>query len=182
MRAEFVEQADGPPPVLSAVERLPTPPFPVYALDARWSGQRWSGGWGRSNDVVTSFTLAHGAFLDSDAPEVRVTTEHPSGSLDALVARMPSDLASELWHATGVLREDVRAAAWSPDDQAAPWERVELTIDGLPVTLRWLSEGEHWVAFAEHGDAVIAITARRWPPEATSLVTVSDLAAYPSPG
>ena len=98
---------------------------------------------------------------------------------------LAKDLAGHLWRETGVMRDDVRAAAFALDagtafsvDPVGPWDRVTLPVDGVAIVFRRLAEGEHWVALGELDGLFIVITARHWPMLETVLVAIDDFAPY----
>jgi hypothetical protein len=173
-------------------ERFEARPFPVYGLDDRWTGLRFIGGSGSSDGETTLLGLAHGDPVDPDAPHVRVDTSRPQ-RIGRTTRREPrldrmflaKNLAGHLWRETGVLRDDVRAAAFALDegspfsvDPVGPWDRVTLPVDGVAVVFRVLVEGDHWVAVGEVDGRFVAITARHWPTIETVLVAIEDFAPY----
>jgi hypothetical protein len=166
--------------------------FLPYALDDRWTGARRFGGWGGSNGTVTSLTLTFANEpRDLQAPEVRVTTELPSrhGGIDPLIAsRMSAFMLAlqqiqYLWQQTGVLRDDVRRAAFprdgvSRDDPTVVWDHVPITVESEGVEFAVLSESDHWVAQATIESLVVAIQSRHWALDSVGLRSESNVDAY----
>ena len=167
-------------------------PFRPYALDDRWSGLRWFGGYGGSGEQTTSLTLAfsEGHPSDQTLPEVRVETRVPSiDGFDPIVAAemdacmLAQDQVHHLWFHTGVMRDDIRRSVFPrggarTNDPTVAWERALLTVDGDAVEFAVLSEGAHWVAQAIIKRTVVGIQSRHWTLESTGLVTVGDFEPY----
>lgn len=161
---------------------LVEPPFPLHGLDDRRMGPRAIGGHGYSEETLRSVSLAHGHLGRLTGPDIRVEAERderfPPEAVLGLKAR---SLVQEHAHRTGEMRDDVRAAAFSPDaaiDPMAPWDLVELPVDGNATPFRVLTGGDFWVALAIVAGSLVAVTARSWPLELTGLVTVDDLGPY----
>jgi hypothetical protein len=165
--------------------------FRPFGLDDRWRGLRWFGGAGSSKDLVYRLELAHGdAPWDPASQQVRVLTLVPSHigldgtrqTIAAARALLAQEQAQSFWHHTGQLPAEVRRAAFPLDagvvDPTAPWADRELTIDAAAVTFRVLLVGDFWVGQAQHGDVMVGIESRGWPPDTTGLVTVDELDPY----
>lgn len=169
-----------------------TRPFPVYGLDDRWTGLRFIGGSGSSNGETSHLGLAYGDPVDPDAAHLRVDTRRPpriggTNRHDPHLDRMflAKNLAGHLWRETGVMRDDVRAAAFALDegspfsvDPVGPWDPMSFPVDGALITFKRLAQAEHWVALGELDGLFIAVTARNWLAEETALITVDDFAPY----
>jgi hypothetical protein len=160
-------------------------PFEPHALDERWKGLRWIGGWGGSDSETSHLELGHGDDpFDPELPQVRVGTH--AAADDNARAFVWGDLAQQhvnaRWSATGVLEDELRRAAYPREftgrDPTEPWSAVEIAIDGRAVQFRVLTARHSWYAQAHHGDVVVAITAGRWPVERTGLVSIFDVSEY----
>jgi hypothetical protein len=152
-------------------------PFVVYGLDSRWSGTRWVGGWGTSDDEIDHLGLGHGDHLDDAAPLVVITTWRLSGKWPALtVANAAQGLAEYLWQ-EGAPHELVRPT-FNSEDPTASWSELLVSVDGQPTVFRSLAAGPFWVALAEIGNSLITIEARNVAPDNTGLVTIDDDAPY----
>jgi hypothetical protein len=164
--------------------------FP-YGLDDRWTGLRRFGGHGGSHDHASHLTLAFGDDpSDAQAAEVRVETELPRRHYGetTLAARdsafrLARHQVEHLWRHTGVLRDDVRRAAFPVDgdrrhDPTVAWDRAAIPVDGAAVEFRVLSSAEHWVAQAIIDPLVVGISSYRWPIEAVGLRSETTFEVY----
>ena len=152
--------------------------FPIHGLDDRWTGSRWVGGWGTSNDEVNEIGLAHGDPFDEGAPLVRITTWRLSPPTEPLtVANAAQGLAHYLWDEAGAPHELIRPA-YTSDDPTEAWSDLDLPVDGSPAAFRSLAHGAHWVALARTKGILVGIEARHIDPGDVGLVTVRDLEAY----
>jgi hypothetical protein len=166
--------------------------FAFFGLDDRWVGLRWLGGHGRSNGLLHRLTLGHGdAPWDMTAARVNVQTRlprpvHNDPETDLAIERhtLTREQVGIIWQATGDLPAELRAAAFQPGEPAAdptaPWEHIELPIDGRSCPFKLYSVHHTWVAQGQRGDALIAIDAHGWPAEPTGLLSVDQdrLRAY----
>jgi hypothetical protein len=165
--------------------------FRPFGLDGHWRGLRWFGGSGSSNDLVNRLELAHGdAPWDPASQQVRVQTLVPShigldGTRQTIAgerALLAQEQVRSFWHHTGQLPEEVRRAAFPLNagvaDPTEPWADRELTIDGAAVSFRVLLVDEFWLGQAQHGDVIVGIESKGWPPDRTGLVTVGDVDRY----
>jgi hypothetical protein len=167
-------------------------PFRPYALDEQWQGLRRFGGHGRSNDRITSLSLAFGDDpRDLGSPEVRIETrvrtvtgvDDPTlgSKMEAfMLARQQVD---HLWQQTGVLRDEIRRSAFRRDgahteDPTLAWDRRLVPTDAGQVEFAVLHEGVHWVAQAIIEGAVVGIESRNWALETTGLRAEADLDPY----
>jgi hypothetical protein len=151
--------------------------FPIYGLDARWTGRRWAGGWGSSAGKVDRIDLAHGDAYDEAAPLVRIETltlEHdPVGMQETTAAQT---LAQHLWLEGG--DHDAVRPTFSSPDPTASWGELTLTVDGRRSAFRFLTGGSSWVALGRVGDGIVAVEARHIDPADVGLVTVEDVEPY----
>jgi hypothetical protein len=159
--------------------------FDPHALDERWEGLRWIGGWGGSNGETTQLELGHGENpYDPKEPQVRVATHHaPNENGQAMAwGNLAQEHVNLLWNATGTLDAEVRSAAYplaySGRDPTEPWDTVLIPLDRAEIQFRVLSARGHWFAQARHRDFVISVTASLWPVDRTGLVSVSDVSEY----
>lgn len=169
-------------------ELLDAPPFPVWGLDRRWSGSRFLCGHGSANGLVHEITLCHGDPADEGRPMVRISTRRPRPIGPAAVGdsieferdEAAADLVRALFHRTGELRDDVRAAAFARGaaDPTAPWDAGTTTVDGVAVALRTIGAGDTWVGMVALAGQLIAIEATGWSVDATGLVSMTDLSPY----
>jgi hypothetical protein len=151
--------------------------FPVYGLDASWTGRRWVGGWGASGDVVDRIDLAHGDAYDAAAPLVRIETRALRvGEKDLQEGFAAKGLAQHLWH-EGVDHEALRPAFTSADPTAT-WAALTLPVDGEPTAFRLLGAGGSWVALGRVDRRLVAIQGRHVDPASLALVTVEDVEPY----
>jgi hypothetical protein len=160
-------------------------PFPIYGLDARWTGLRWAGGWGGSDDEIDHIGLGYGDPFDDAAPLVRVFTWRLSPPMERLtVANAAQGLAESLWRDGGAPHDLVRSA-FTSEDPTASWPELVLSLDGNPATFRSLAEGSFWVALARTEECLITVEARRISPDDIGLMAVDDVEPYlvdgPSP-
>jgi hypothetical protein len=151
--------------------------FAPHGLDEAWTGKRWIGGHGLSDNVVTMLELAHGDDpFDEGEPQVRVETR-----TDEVLHVSPRTLLQKLWHREGQIDEGLRDAAFRQKDDAAfdrACDHVDIAVDGTPVRFQVVSAGESWLAHAIVGDQLLSIDARHWPIERTRIVTVDDITPY----
>jgi hypothetical protein len=160
-------------------------PVPIYGLDARWTGLRWAGGWGGSDDEIDHIGLGYGDPFDEAAPMVRVFTWRLLPATERLtVANAAHGLAEYLWQEGAAPHDRVRSA-FTSEDPTASWSEVALSVDGEAVAFRVLAEGSFWVALTRTAEYLITVEARGITPEDISLVTVDDVGPYladvPSP-
>jgi hypothetical protein len=162
-----------------ALRALADRSFPLYGLDAAWTGRRWVGGWGRSGvqhpDRVRSVTLAHGDPWDPEAPVVRVESRTAEEPVERIFAAQ--ELAATLFHETGE-HTGAHRAPFGPDDPDSWWDPVELGVDRVPTPFRLLRSGAHWVALGRGDGCLITVAARHVEPDAVRLVTIDDPVAY----
>ena len=165
--------------------------FP-YGLDERWSGLRRFAGHGGSGETARSLTLAFGdAPWDEQSTEVRVETELLERDVSAdtyLAARMSAfrlarQQVEHLWRHTGVLRDEIRRAAFPLDgdlgrDPTADWDRAAIAVDGAVVEFAVLSEAEHWVAQAIIEPLLVGISSFGWPIDAVGLRSETTFEIY----
>jgi hypothetical protein len=164
--------------------------FP-YGLDDQWRGLRRFGGHGGSPDQASSLTLAFGDDPSGEqSAEVRIETELPRRSYgDAILAardlafRLTRQQVEHLWHRTGVLRDDVRRAAFPVDgdrrhDPTMAWDRATIPVDGAPVVFRVLGSDERWVAQAIIDPLVVGISSYRWPITSVGLRSETAFEVY----
>jgi hypothetical protein len=166
-------------------------PFPVYGLDARWTGLRSFGGWGNSNGVTTSLSLAFGDVGDQEAAQLRVETQRPEvvaldGTRNPMTDRsvVAHSLVMHLAHGVE-LPDDVRAIAFparNPNafvaDATAAWTDTLIAVEGVATPAKMLAVGDVWIAIVSVGDLTVGITARGWPVADVGLVVVTDFHAY----
>jgi len=166
--------------------------FSLFGLDDRWIGLRWRGGHGRSNGDLHQLTLGHGdAPWDGTQPRVDVQTRmprpvHHDPETDLAIERhtLTREQVGRMWHDTGELPADIRAAAFDPDrlsaDPMASWQEIDLLVDNRSLAFKAYSQDETWVAQGQHGEILIALHAHDYPLDATGLVTVDEgrLRAY----
>ena len=159
--------------------------FAVYGLDARWTGLRWMGGWGGSNDEVHHIDLAHGDPYDEGAPLARVVTWKLAPPMDDLVvANAAQGLAQHLWLDADAPHDLVRHA-FAAEDPMETWSESALPIDGHRARFRLLAHGPHWIALTRTETRLITIEARHIDPADVALMTIDDIEPYlgegPSP-
>jgi hypothetical protein len=159
--------------------------FPIHGLDDRWTGSRWIGGWGTSNDEVNEIGLAHGDLFDETAAVVRVVTWRLAPPMEPLtVANAAQGLAHYLWQEADAPHDLIRPA-YTSDDPTAAWSELALPVDGSPTGFRSLAHGDHWVALVRTEGFLVGIEARHIDPGDVGLVTVHDdevyLAETPTP-
>lgn len=136
-----MDQFTGPPAEFTDATFVP------YGLDERWSGLRWFGGSGSSGSAVTNLVLAFGdAPWDPNEPEVRIETRRadlqslgdPTVEAQIVAGQMAREQVGHLWRETGVLRDDVRRAAFPIDgvrgDPTVGWDHATLSVDGETVS------------------------------------------------
>jgi hypothetical protein len=140
---------------------------------------------------VTHLVLAFGdAPWDMDQPEVRIETRRAdlqsfgdsTVEVRVVAGQMAREQVGHLWRETGVLRDDVRRAAFAIDgvrgDPTIGWDHASLNVDGETVSFSVLVEGEHWVALAIVGEVVVGVQSRRWPVSETGLRAVGEFDPY----
>lgn len=157
--------------------------FEPHALDERWTGLRWIGGWGGS-DETSRLELGHGENPFEPGEQIRVGT-HGAADDNARAmawAHLAQECVNAVWSSTGVLDDEMRRAAFplafTGRDPTEPWDGAEIEVDGIAVPFRVLAAGDAWYAQAHHGDVVLSITAGRWPITQTGLVSVFDVSEY----
>ena len=174
-----------------ALQRFNAAPFPLYGLPPSWTGARFLGGWAAQRDYragverTTSMQLGHGDRLADRGPLLLVEVD-----ANAWPRLNPPNLAERLAHAgagagpgpatpTG---PGPAGAAASPAavgaEAGSAVERVEIPVDGAPVSFELLGDGRHWVAQGERGDLVVTLEARDLPLAQVQLVRVTDLEPY----
>jgi ribosomal protein S27AE len=155
--------------------------FTPYGLDDQWTGPRWVGGHGTSNNRVTSLRLAHGD-RGMTEPQLRVETRIPQiGGLDQEVVNAAHHLVMGFAHDVGGIRDDVRRALFprgGASEPLAPWTPLALGVAGQAQTFRLLVEGDHWIAVGALDTVVLALRGRAWDPGTVSLETIWDLTSY----
>ncbi|MGH8990810.1 MAG: hypothetical protein ACRDZ7_04700 [Acidimicrobiia bacterium] len=159
--------------------------FPVFGLDDRWTGPRWTAGWSSSDDVVESIGLGYGDPYDPGSPEVRVFTARLAPPRERMTeVNATQELVQYLWHEGGADHDIVRSA-YTDQDPTAAWSDVTLPVDGQPTAFRTLASGSFWVALGRVGEGLVTIQARLVDPAGVGLVTVHDVEPYlgagPSP-
>jgi hypothetical protein len=105
--------------------------------------------------------------LDDEWTGQRLRRRQQVGNRDlsvTLVHGDPTDPAGPL------VRVETR---WEGNRTIGTRHTVELPIDGVPVTFKWSGDGDNWIAFTEHEDVAITVSALAWPVERTRLVRVS---------
>jgi len=68
-----------------------------------------------------------------------------------------------------------QAEATRPEPE---WSTASIAVEGAPVEVAWLAEGEHWVACAGMGAAVMTVWAAGLPPEAVKLARLTAVGPY----
>lgn len=155
--------------------------FDVYAARG-WSGR--IGGWGTSDDVLSSVTVDHGAPPHEPGPSLCVQTEHEPIAYESEIARARSTLFGALSEELGESpeRSDAGLAIWLYADERRRLRRAAraisddhtLLVDGEPLRFATVAAGERWVAVARHGDLVITVATRAVDADAIELVAVAD--------
>jgi hypothetical protein len=181
-----------------ALQRFEAAPFPLYGLPPSWTGARFLGGWAAQRDYragvecTTSMQLGHGERLADRGPLLLVEVD-----ANAWPRLDPPNLAERLAHAgagvgsatpTGPRPTGAGTAARAGPAGASPAavgaeagsavERVEIPVDGEPVSFELLADRRHWVAQGERGDLVVTLEARDFPLAQVQLVRVTDLEPY----
>ncbi len=162
-------------------------PFPVYGLGRGWTGLRSFTGWGRSDGVTTSLSLAFGDPSDEEAPLVRIETSerrtaHPSAHRFS-IAR---SLVMQHFGRLGPLPDPVRAAAFPKHgqgdfgtDPTGLWDDATIPVESMPRPAKVLAaNAETWIALLDVDELLVAIGARRYPLDSVGLVEVTDFAVY----
>jgi hypothetical protein len=164
--------------------------FLACGLDERWQGTRWFGGSGGSGHEIDRIELAHGENpWDDEVAQIRVKKIRPRKIAEDESHNIAMELHSftrqqlnQFWMSTGTLPDEVRRAAFEPGvmpaNPTAPWDDVQIPVDGEAITFRILAHEEFWVAQARRAGMLVGVEARAWPPDRTGLVTIEDLAAY----
>ena len=155
--------------------------FTPYGLDGRWTGPRWLGGHGRSNDEVTELSLAHGS-REMTGPQLRVRTRIPRfGTIGVELVDAAHELVMTLAHEVDRLRDDVRQALFprgAATDPFGPWTPLAVEVDGASRPFHLLAEDDHWVAVGALTEVVLSLEGRQWDPAGIGLVPVADLTPY----
>lgn len=150
-------------------------PFPLFGLDETWDGDRWIGGYGMANGRLSEVSLGHSREGPDGDVRVLVGVRAPAGDVERAMRWAASDLELELCPWT---------PAWPPPENGPrlpgieTWSSVTVPLDGAPVELRRMAEGDRWVAIGTVEELLVTLDARRLPVELVSLVTVSDVNAY----
>ena len=173
-----------------ALRALVDVPGIPYGLDDQFSGNRWLGGHGGYIGHPTRVTLGHGDEpWDQESTDIRVETRWPDtrsrSPEDALHVAERQLIRSQVryrWHVTGELTDELRRATFPQDgvmtDPTAPWDSVDIPVDGITETFKLLGNEDFWVAHARHDDVFIGLQARRWPVAKTGLVSITDTKEY----
>jgi hypothetical protein len=178
------------------------PDFPVYGLDASFTGARWLDLWNpvgpkspASQTWVTDITLGHGSWDRSGAivlvhsmkrgldvfagvqrarPGHDVELEHvlANACVAMLHLTAPDDADAQFWREGATRMVEM---AESPDDLA--WSDRNLAVDGAMATFKAAREADVWVAGAVRDHSVIGVVVRGFEPEQIRLEK-SDLSRY----
>jgi len=153
--------------------------FPIYGLDARWSGARWVGGWSGSGHDVEHIELAHGDPFNEAAPLLRIGTWRPLPRLRGGLteANAAQELAEYLWE-EGSAPHDLVRPTFTSEDPTASWAEVTLSVDGRPAVFRSLAAGSFWVALGHIEESLISIEARHLAPGDARLAVIHDVEPY----
>ncbi|MGZ6964097.1 MAG: hypothetical protein ACXVKA_07750 [Acidimicrobiia bacterium] len=174
------------------VQRFESASFSPFALDERWTGVRSFAGFGGSNDETVRLSLAHGDPFDPGSALVRVETRKPRhiglggpGDPRMEYALLTAELVGQFRDLTGILDDDVRAAAFPyqdpnayESDSTAPWDDASIAVDGHATRFKVLADNDAWVASAPYDERFIGISAQHWPLTDTGLVTVDEFDVY----
>lgn len=150
--------------------------FPVYGLDASWTGSRWLGGTGSNDGTVNYLELGHGVPWDSSARLVRVgahAERAEAADVEPFIARR---LAAQLWHEGA--DHGLVEPSFSTTDPLSSWDRRTISVNGNPVEFRYLSAKPAWVAFALIDGRLVEVFARNVVPDEVVLVPVTDPEPY----
>lgn len=164
--------------------------FAPYGLDERWSGTRWLAGSGASDGTVTRLVLAHGETpFERSSTQIRVEVSiaprvlaDDAQNLAIARATTTRELVNKFWLTTGTLDPAVRSAAYTSEgaqsDLTAPWDTVQLEVDGIALEFQMLGDDNYWLAQSVLDQVVLVVDARVWPVASTGLVTITDLTLY----
>lgn len=146
--------------------------FPLFGLPPSYTGPRWVGGWGGTDNVTTSAVLAHGEpFRECVRVEMGRGGNHSDGWI----------LEHELAHHAAIERLGqgadmgalIRVRREIEMERAGrAWERVTIDVDGAGIPFRYSAEGSFWVATGSVGDMRIVLHGEGFPIREVSLVRV----------
>jgi hypothetical protein len=154
-------------------------PFPIYGLDASWSGLRGLGGVGWRGRYLTSVELTHGDPIRG--PWVRIET--------ALGQREHHDLheiETVLWHrmrqpppeVPPEIAEDWTSHGARHRQPKSQWTKASIPVDGELIEFDWLNEKTDWAARVLIGPLVVTVHAHRVPIESVRLAVLTDVEPY----
>lgn len=156
---------EGPRPI-----RFDRPEVPLVGLDERWTGPRWTGGFGHGSGGHISYVLGHGQ--RSGEPRVLVETAGLRLTAEDLdvptLARRRTE--QEAWTAWRAVTDG------APDDS---WQLATIPLDGRPLRCGLGTTAELWLAVA-CTDELVLVTVTSWGValDEIALTSLADLAAY----
>lgn len=177
-------------------EIVPSPPatFPVYGLDASWTGSRWLDGFGdRVGDEARWVRLFHqdpesGALIAVETLSRSLTDAQAARSGERPLQAVAFDIAVVLVNMTlpvpsaprpkGILRELV-SNAHQHSSQYAEWPTVPWRVDGLDAGARMWRFAGGWAAVSDSVSGVyLAVAGWGTGPEGLALTRLKDGRAY----
>ena len=151
------------------------PPFPLFGLDASWTGSRWPAGSG-TNGRVRSVELGHGDPRDPDGPQVRVATkEADDPSIEA--RSTAQELVHSLWN-DGADHTEAIQAPFTAEDATEGWRDIEIAVDGSPALFKILDGERSWVALAQINEYLVTIHGQNIGPDEVNLIRLDELNSY----
>jgi hypothetical protein len=182
--------------VTQSREILPARPvtFPVYGLEASWSGSRWLDGFGdRVGDEVRWVRLAHQS-METGALIMVETSSRPLTDSEAARPGEPSPQsvafaasvvllnltlpAQSVPRPPGILRALV-ANADARSRRYAEWPPVSWRVDGTEVAARAWRFAGGWAAFSDSVDGVyLAAAGVGTGPDGLALAALGDGSTY----
>lgn len=154
---------------------LAAPPFPLFGLDASWTGSRWPSGSG-SSGRTQSVELGHGDPHHPGGPQVRVATKG-TPDVSTELRSTAQELVQSLWN-DGAGHTDAVRAPFAAEDPTEGWENIGLEVDGSPVRFKKLGGTNSWVAFALIDKFVVSIHGQNVTPDEVRLIRLDDLTSY----
>jgi hypothetical protein len=147
--------------------------FPVYGLDAGWSGRRSIDGWG--GDPPERLSLLHDLPQDASHPSVRVTTLRPADRDE--VRKQVISAVLQVARQAGGLTAEVRGAI-DHLDPLERWDAATIPVDGVAVAARVFRLGVSWVAASEREGSHIVVRSLATEIDDVALATVRDFDPY----